>query len=397
MNPTRLTLALLLSLSASIAAAAAPDGEVVDKERTRYDLQVRALGGYFDGLGVRTDSGGVGILELDLTPKFKTGRWAIEVPLRLDHRQTFGAKLNETVAGAGIDLVKKDGGVRSGWLAAADYTWRPDWPDLYQPNGSGGLLSTSRYSNFQGEAGWHYWNALGDGRNARFKIRYVHTIYPRDPNYNEADSVVHLAPRDNGTLKLDASYRTVGKTFAWAVRFDGFFRQDLVVLAKNADTGGTSRSNPKQRLVNVKPSAEIEVRTKPFDLTVGLAYIAQVDTFEGYYSYTAPSPFVQLQLAPADPLSIGIRGEVRPMTFGPNSKANTEDGKRLQDTRYGVKGDVKYRLREGLSVVAEASWTKRDTNFPDYVPGVYPSATSLYDIRWDYTNTMVTAGVEWKP
>ena len=131
--------------------------------------------------------------------------------------------------------------------------------------------------------------------------------------------------------------------------------------------------------------------------TYRLAYIAQVDTFEGYYSYTAPSPFVQLQVTPAEPLSIGLRGEVRPMTFGPNSKANTEDGKRLQDTRYGVKGDVKYRLREGLSVVAEASWTKRDTNFPDYVPGVYPSATSLYDIKWDYTNTMVTAGVEWKP
>ena len=41
---------------------------------------------------------------------------------------------------------------------------------------------------------------------------------------------------------------------------------------------------------------------------------------------------------------------------------------------------------------------KRDTNFPDYVPGVYPpTAPRPYDIRWDYTNWSVLGGVEWKP
>lgn len=389
--------ALTLPLSASAADDAPGTVGAPETERTRYDFELRAVGGAFDGMGVRTDSGGVGILQLDLTPKFRSGQRTIEVPLRLDHRQTFGASLDETVLGAGVDVVQRDARAESGWLAGASYTLRPNWPDLYQPDGMGGLGTTDRYSHFQGLLGWHYWAKLGDGRNARVKVRYLHTVYPRDPNYDAATSVVHLAPRDNGTLKVDTSYRVVKKGYAYAVRLDGYFRQDFVLLAKNAGTGGTSRSNPKERLLGIEPQAEIELRSAAADVGVGLGYVAQVDTFAGYYSYTAPNPFVHLKIAPRSALSADLRAEAELRSFGPNSKSDTEDGKRLRDTRYTVKGDVRYRLVDGFSLVAEGSWTKRDTNFRDYVPGVYPSITSLYDIKWDYTNTMVTAGVEWKP
>lgn len=401
MHRRLLPLALPLALFALPVSASddAPGTDAAhDKDRTRYDYSIRAVGGYFDGMGVRTDSGGVGILELDLTPKFRTGDWSVEVPLRLDHRQTFGAELNETIAGAELDLVKKSGTVQSGWLVGATYTLRPNWPDLYQPDGSGGYLSTDRYSHFVGEAGWRYWNKLGDGRNLRLKLRYLHTVYPRDPNYNEADSVVHLAPRDNGTLKLDTSYRSVKKHFAYAVKLDGHFRQDFVLLAKNADTGGTSRSNPRQRLAGIEPQAEVELRTGPVDVTLGYAFLAQADLFEGYYSYTGHQPFAEVQVALNHSLKASARAEARFITYGPNSKADTEDGKTLFDTRYQLKAGLRYRLTGPLALVADAEWLQRDTNYRNYVPGVYPpTATRPYDIAWDYTNTTVTAGLEWKP
>jgi opacity protein-like surface antigen len=93
-----------------------------------------------------------------------------------------------------------------------------------------------------------------------------------------------------------------------------------------------------------------------------------------------------------------VRAEAKLITYGPNSKADTEDGKTLSDTRYKVMGGLRYRLAGPLALVAEAEWLQRDTNFRDYVPGVYPvAALRPYDIAWDYSNTMVTAGLEWKP
>lgn len=401
MHLRSLFIVLPLALTALSASAADAPGDATpdDKGRTRFDYSVRAVGGYFDGMGVRTDSGGIGILELDLTPKFKSGKWSVEIPLQLDHQQTFGADLNETVFGAGLDLSQNTAaGIRHGFLLDASYTLRPNWPDLYQPDPAGGLASTNRYSNFRGVVGWHYWNRLGAGRNLRAKLRYVHTVYPRDPNYNEADSVVHLAPRDNGTVKLDTSYRAVKKHFAYAVKLDGFFRQDFVLLSKNADTGGTSRSNPRQRLAGIEPQAEIELRTGPVDVTLGYGFLAQKDLFEGYYSYTGHNPFAEVQVALNHSLTALVRAESRFITFGKNSKADTEDGKTLFDTRYKVKGGLRYRLAGPLALVADAEWLQRDTNFRDYVPGVYPvAATRPYDIKWDYTNVMVTGGVEWRP
>lgn len=395
----RLTAALLLLTGAAPALAAedGPDSTSAEKDRTRYEYAIRAVGGYFDGMGVRTDSGGVGIVELDLTPKLKFGKWAVELPLRLDHRQTFGADLNETIVGAGLDLMKRGaGGVRHGPLVGASYTWRPNWPDLYQPDGSGGLGTTDRYSHFQGFLGWQYWNRLGEGRNLRAKLRYIHTAYPRDPNYSEPDSVVHLAPRDNGTVRLDTSYRAVKKGYAYAVKLDGYFRQDFVLLAKNADTGGTSRSNPKQQLLGVEPQAEFELRTGPIDTTLGYGFLVRSDLYEGYYSYTGHRPYAKVQIAINGSLEAKVRGEAKLVTYGANSKLDTEDGKTLEDTRYSLKGGLSYKLLPGLFLVADAEWTKRETNFRDYVPGVYPAAAE-YDIAWDYTNLMATAGVEWKP
>ena len=405
-----LTLALLAAPAAGAAEEPLPGSTApVEKPRKQQEsqLQLRALGGAFDGLGVRRESGGVALFEADWKPTLSSDASSVAFPLRFDHRQTFGASLNETTAGAGVDVDFRSGDVTTGPVAGAAYTWRPDWPDLYQPDGRGGLLTTDRYSHSRWFAAWQLWDKLGDGKHLRLKVQYARTNYKQDPNYDPAASIVHLAPRDNGEASFTGSFRKLTGAFAVAVRLQAFRRSYDELLAKKADTGGTSRSDPKQVLYGAEPRLEGELKTKPVQITVGYGLLLQHDPFQGYYSYTGHHPYVQARLSPTRDLSLDASLSAKLLTYGPNSKSiskvstgvydqGTEDGKRLRDDELEVKAAARYRLVGGLSVVAEGSWKKRDTNYRDYVPGVYPpTATRPYDIRWDYTNVMITGGVEW--
>lgn len=405
---------LLLALLAAATPAIAEDDlpgstRPPDRERGASDLRLRAAGGAFDGMGVRRASGPIAFLELDWTPRFRPGDWEIGLPLRFDHRQTFGAHLDETIAGAGLDASWVNGGLKTGPIAGYSYTWRPGWPDLYQPDGAGGLLPTDRYTHSRWFAGWQLRERLGSGRHLHLKARWTQYDYVRDPNYDPALSVVHLAPRDYGELRFDASYRHVMHAFAWALRLDGYSRRYDVLLSKDAFTGGTLRSNPPQRLRGMEPRAEIQLRSRPIELTLGYGFPWQDDPYEGYYSYTGHHPYAEAKGAITEGLSYVARASARFLTYGPNSKSissdggggyvpGTDDGKRLWDRRLELHAGLRYALVKGLSLTADAQWTRRDTNYRDYVPGVYPpTASRPYDIRWDYTNTLVTGGVEWKP
>ncbi|HSN13751.1 MAG TPA: hypothetical protein VLT61_03910 [Anaeromyxobacteraceae bacterium] len=414
----RTSLAFALTLTLALAAApslASAEDELPgsttapEKHKKQQDLQLRALGGTFDGMGVRRSSGGLAVFEADWKPTLRSESVEVAFPLRFDHRQTFGASLNETTAGAGVDVDFVDGGLRHGPVAGASYTWRPNWPDLYQPDGVGGMASTDRYTHSRWFLGWQLWNKLGDGKHLRLKAEYVKYDYVRDPNYDPSASVVHLAPRDNGEAKIGASFRQLSGAFAYALRIDAFYRRYDVLLAKKADTGATSRSDPLASLYGVEPRAEAEYRTKPVTVTLGYGFISQTDPFQGYYSNTGHHPYVEAKLEPMQRLSLSAKLSARLLTYGPNSKSissdgggayvqGTEDGKRLQDNRVELKAGAHYKLHKGLYAVAEAEWLRRETNYRDYVPGVFPpTATRPYDIKWDYTNTMVTAGVEWRP
>ncbi len=46
--------------------------------------------------------------------------------------------------------------------------------------------------------------------------------------------------------------------------------------------------------------------------------------------------------------------------------------------------------------MVDARWLNRDTNYPDYVPGILP-ATRFYDIQWSYTNVQVLVGIQYGP
>lgn len=409
-------IALLLTLLSALAPLAgvaddlpgstAPSGR---EPRGAGDLTLRAAAGAFDGLGVRRASGPVALFQADWTPRLAAGDWQLAFPIGFEHRQTFGEHLDETVASAAVDARYVGASFETGPLGGFSYTWRPDWPDLYQPDGLGGTYGTDRYSHSRWFAGWQLWEKLGGGRHLRAKLRYSQETYVRDPNYDPTVSVVHLAPRDNHDLRLDASYRHLMHSFAWAIRLTAYDRKYDVLLAKVANTGGTRRSDPKQELRGFEPKAEVEFRSRPFGLTVGAGIPVQSDPFQGYYSYTGFRPFAEVKGSLTPDLSYAAKASAKLLTYGPDSKSitsdgagafipGTDDGKRLWYRTYELQAGLRYALLNGFALVADASWARRDTNYRDYVPDVYPpTASRPYDIRWDYTNVMVTGGVEWSP
>lgn len=411
---------ILLTLLAAAAPALADDlpGSTAPSEVERTsptELRIGVLGGAFDGMGVRRASGGLALLRADWTPRLRPGDWVLAFPLSFDHRQTFGAHLDETVAAVGIEADYLKEGLQHGPLAGFSYTWRPDWPDLYQPDGAGGLRPTNRYTHSRWFAGYHLWSKLGGGRHFRIKARYVQYTYVQDPHYDPTISHVHLVPRDYHEVKLDASYRHVKHSFAWALRLDAYLRQYDIMLSRVANTGGTRASDPLQEMQGLEPKAEVEWRSKPFDVVVGYGLMVRNDPFEGYYSYTGHHPYVEAKGKLGDRFSYQVKGSAKLLTFGPNSKSlthtalpgvfvpGTDDGRRLWDNRVEVAAALRYRVVSELSLVAEGKWVRRDTNFRDYVPGVYPPALATpkpyntnYDVRWDYTNVLVVGGLEWK-
>lgn len=386
-----LTLALLLAAAGPAAAADDTPGtdDVREKSRARYEYAIRAVAGYFDGMGVRTDSGRLAIVELDLTPKLKLGEWEVDLPLRLDHRQTFGADLSETIAGVEVDARRKLDKLRFGPIGGVTYTRRAGWPDLYQPNPAGGLFPTDRYSHLDGFLGWEHWHRLGGKRNLRWKLRWVQQNYRHDPNFNEADpSPTHLVPHSNHQLKLDSSYRVIGEGFVYGAKFDAFYRWDTVNIARQANTGVATTD--LARSWGLEPAAFAGLRLGAVEFTVEYAWLKQVDAVTGYYSYTGHHPTAKAEVALGGRLSLSARAAAWFVTYGPNSRDNTEDGRRLESTKLAAKAGARYALTGAFSIVADAEWSRRDTNFPDYLP---PGVV----IAWDYTNFMATAGVEWAP
>lgn len=417
MSRTTLPLLLLLGLSAPALAQELPGStNLPETDHGPSDLRIGVLGGAFDGLGVRRGSGGLALFQADWTPRLRADDWAFAFPLGFSHRQTFGASLRETVADVGADAAYVQKTFETGPLAGYSYTWRPDWPDLYQPNGSGGLLPTDRYTHSRWFVGYRHWSKFGEGRHFRAKARWIQYSYVRDPHYDPAVSRVHLVPRDYHEARLDLSYRQVKHAYAWALRLDAYARGYDVMLARVADTGGVRSSDPKQQLRGVEPRAEVELRSRPLTLTVGYGFMARSDPFQGYYSYTGHHPYVEAKGKLTRALSYEAKASGKFLTYGPNSKSitrdaiagvyvpGTDDGRRLFDSRVELEAVLRYRVIGDFSLVAEASWVKRATNYRDYVPGVYPPPLlnpkpydTNYDIRWDYTNTMVVGGIEWRP
>lgn len=379
----------LLALAPPAAAKDAPASWTLDARAGLY-------GGAFDGFGVRRDSGALLLAEAALTPKLESGRWTLELPLRAGQRKTFGASLDETTGSAGAEPeYRLSRGVRIGAEASVGGAWRPDWEDLYQRDALGHMPGTDRYSYLSWRAGLSLRARPAPHQHLRLKYRYVSTRYSEDPAFDPA-APMHLTPRDNGQQQVELSWRFLGERYATALRVDYAHRQDFTLLARDAGTGATS-GNPEQQLDTVEPSVEVELAKLggAVDVSLRYGYEVQRDAFQGYYSYQGQHPRLIVKSPLTERLEVELKAEAWLRSYGPDSKTNTSDGDRLYDRRFAVGGELRYALAGGLALRAEAEWVTRDTNYPDYVPGVYP-ATRYYDVRWSYDNARAVAGLEWR-
>jgi hypothetical protein len=364
------------------------------------EARVTALGGASSGLGTRTDSGGVGILRFAAVPSVHRGTFELKVPLRLDRDQALGTDLTETIAAAAVDPQWRAAeALTLGAEAGVHRVWRLNWPDQYQPDvTNGGLLPTDRYSYTALRAGANAWLRPARHQHLRARWRVTSYEYDRDPAFTLA-SPTHLTPRDNVEHQLDASWRYVDRGWAVSFRLDTAFRRDSVYPARHALTGltRTPTQTPHQALNGYEPAAEAQLRNvaRQLDLSFGLGWVVQDDTYEGYYSYSGPHPHVRADWAVTRLLSVAADAQAWWLRYGPNAQVNTENGQRRYDHRLALKTEVRYALGRGLSFLGEGTWRNRATNYRDYVPGVNPP-TRQYDVDWDYDNFRLVGGLEWR-
>jgi hypothetical protein len=213
---------------------------------------------------------------------------------------------------------------------------------------------------------------------------------------------MHLTPVDHGTHDLLAQWKLGTSTLNSTLRVEYQRRLDRVLLARNAYSGGTSAGqNPLQRLNLFEPSIEGEARGLlggVLGLSAGYGFVIQDDPFQGYYSTTGHRPRVRAEVVLTPSLRARVGAEALLLTYGPNSTAaqRLSSGSRRFDHRLSVEATASYRIAEGLFAVADARWSARDTNYPDYVPGILP-ATRFYDIQWSYTNFRAMLGIQYSP
>jgi hypothetical protein len=400
----RLQLVTSLSIASALLLALAPPGARAarsSEEGWSQELRLGLAAGYFSGQHVRRDSGGLGIAEVGYTPLLRTGDWKFETPLHVVHRQTFGAHLSETKGAAGAVVEwRATKQLRLGPEAGVSGAWRPGWPDLYQRQPDGTLPPTDRYSYFSWHAGGSLSATPFRHQHARLRYRYIAYRYGKDASFQQEVDPMHLTPLDHTMHEARASWRVAVEPFAAAARLEYHHRQDQILLARNAGTGTTSGySNPLQRLDRWEPSVEVEAKglLGRVDLSLSYGYLIQNDPFQGYYSFRGHHPRLQIEYAVTELFRARARAEAWIVDYGPNSTSPSRltAGDHRFDDRLALALELAYRLSSALTAKLDARWIKRDTNYPDYVPGVLP-AGRFFDIQWNYVNTEVLASVEYR-
>lgn len=346
-------------------------------------------------------------LEAKARGEMQRGPWRLRAPISVAHRETPGASLAETRGRLGAEVRYRHSPklrLSGGGKIAAYY--RPDWPDLYQPLGNGDYEGTDRYSH------WDRTLSLDVAgiplRHQHASVGYEYTVYDyaEDPNFDPNAEPTHLVPGDRSKHSLDLSWVYFGHRFKvgggaelFVESYDFAFSRDAGTGLTHAGAGGPP-PNPLQKMRGVEPqvSAELEIG-KAVELDVGYGFEVVEDTYQGYYSYTGHHPEATLSWKPSRVLEIEGKGEIYWRRYGSNSYAMGPGhpaltyGDRRVDHRGKAGVEVRRALSAHWSVVGEGDLLIRRTNFPSYVPGVFPAGRD-YDIDWNYDNWTVVAGVE---
>jgi hypothetical protein len=369
-----------------------------------YPLLVGAYGGAFDGLGTRPESGGLGIVDARVLPELQSGGWTLQIPIALGHLQRFGTELNETHAAGGLEVENRvSNRWRLGVLGNVDYTYKQGWPDRYQRRADGYMRPTDRFTHLDWDVGAFAVASPAPHNFLRLTYVFSSADYTEDPNYDPLDDPMHITPKDHTMHHLDVSWRRLSDAWNLAVDLEFRRKEYADVLARDAVTGNTS-GNPLQIYNQYEPGVEVKLKKlgRRLDLSLRYGYEIQDDVWQGYYSYGGHNPRLLADFAITDRVSAEVKLEAWWRQYGPDSKrpSELEDGNQRWDHRGEARGRLRWAFSGGLSAFAEVDYYVRETNYPDYVPGVNPPPPrdeyEYYDIAFDYTNLDVFAGIEYR-
>lgn len=383
MTPTPIAAIAAAILAAAPAAAQVPPKDLPPNRRLQLHLEASTLGGAFDGFGVRTDSGGLAVIEAKARPEYRGDGWHLEVPFRVAHRQTLGANLNETTGALDVEpWAHLSGRLRVGLEAGASGANRRGWDDLYQA----GRPPTDRYSYLAWRAGAQLYARPAAHQHLRARYRYVDYDYVEDVAFDFELQPMHLTPRDRVRHEVDLSWRRHEEAWAIALRLDGHWQRYDTLLARQAGSGTENSGNVMQELLHVEPSVELELTRMGGALELSFRYGLEVqdDPHEGYYSYTGHHPRVTAKLALSPKLRGSVHLEGRYVTYGPNGSTRLDTGTRRKDARTEAGAELAYALGGRVFAVAEGGYLTRSTNYTD---------SAVWGIDFDYTNLLVVGGL----
>ncbi len=399
------------------------------KARLRSDMTFDAalLAGYFSGLGVRPDSAPMSLVAVGTKGSLDGGWFRLKVPFDFQYRETPGADLREikTRVAPVVRLQPN----RWLWVEAgggADVVRRPGWPDLYQPIPEEpadppappeGYVPSDRFS-FQA---WQAKARIGirPAKRQRIKATYRYRLstWEKDPNFHPIDDPDadpnHLVPGDNEEHRVGLRWRWTSAHIKMAASITAFRRDYFYAYARDAGTGKTHASsgsvppNPLQQFRGIRPAVTTELRFLDARLRCATTFGYDVvqDTFQGYYSYTAPRPGLRLRYRTKGGVALSVATNLRFRRYGPNSFAATPDwqpgmsghppltfGDRRVDARTTANTELRFPIGRQQAVTIRGDLWVRRTNFPDYQPGIFPSLSN-YDIQWNYRNWRVLTGL----
>jgi len=373
-------------------------------------------GGYTSNWMLRELEGQVVEAEIGATPtlRYKRGRFMVSTPLSASWRETFGFSLRQ---------VKLDGGLKISGRVLQDFqlgaeggfarTWRPGWPDLYQPlldqaGARTGLASTDRYSydSWDVAAGLTWFHPLG---RTTVEGGFSRHLYDVDPGYDPVLSPTHLVPLDRDIARASISTqlkfeRTLG------IRVKGTVQSiaDPLAYARDAGTGTTHSgvgglpSNPRQDFFRWSTDARLSAWLRPLKTRLGLSvgFEHNDDLFQDYYTWSAPSAGADVRVRPVRSLALEASYEVLLRTYtasgyqeGPGHPPLDRGDAVRELSRHRVAAEAAYSMSSRrLQPYVEFAWQQVDTNFPDYEPYLFPEG-SAYDIDFDYSWLTVMAGV----
>lgn len=383
------------------------------------DLAIGTLDGYRT---LPDQRGPFGQASVGLTPtlRWRRGIFLMRAPLALARRQPIAHEVQWTRASGGLNL---DGKVADGLRVASKTSVgvksMPGLPDPYQPivaidgRPTGRLNTTDRHGYWSvtaaGEVGWR---PAGDTGATEWTLGgdFDQRIFNQDPAFDPILRPNHLTPGDRHRYGAEVGVRTTIKRWGYRARFKArVSKTDFhFILARDADTGlthgapGDPPANPTARFVRTSLSHRSSLWLRRFKtrVFVDLRYTSNDDRFAGYYSWSGPRIEPGLRVRPAKgwKLEVSAAAETRQFTSDGYLVGTThpplDGGDSIRaETRLSARARVSFRPRSTpwLTTWFKARAKRRDTNFPNYVPGVFPE-DSAYDIDFDTSELSARLG-----